>query len=95
MTRPSECQGVPQQRQPQIDPHKQHQPGFQAVQKSFRFWVIIVGLGIMMWLAALENTVLTTEAPVVQDEIHAVYHRAINRILYAGTSLTGFGWLIC
>ncbi|KAG8164526.1 hypothetical protein KVR01_006444 [Diaporthe batatas] len=33
--------------------------------------------------------------PAVQDEIRAVYRRAIQRVLYAAISFTGFGWLIC
>lgn len=42
---------------------------FQAVQRSFSFWAIIVGLGITLLLAALENTVLTTAAPVILADI--------------------------
>lgn len=42
---------------------------FQAVQRSFGFWAIIVGLGVTLLLAALENTVLTTAAPVILAEI--------------------------
>lgn len=42
---------------------------FQTVQRSFSFWAIIVGLGITLLLAALENTVLTTAAPVVLADI--------------------------
>lgn len=33
--------------------------------------------------------------PAVQDEIREVYRRAIQRVLYAAISFTGFGWLIC
>lgn len=42
---------------------------FQVVQRSFGFWAIIVGLGVTLLLAALENTVLTTAAPVILAEI--------------------------
>ena len=42
---------------------------FQAVQRSFSFWAIIVGLGVTLLLAALENTVLTTAAPVILADI--------------------------
>ncbi|KAI1349117.1 major facilitator superfamily domain-containing protein [Xylaria sp. FL0043] len=42
---------------------------FQDIKRSFRFWVIILGLGITMWLAALENTVITTAAPAILAEI--------------------------
>lgn len=42
---------------------------FRAVQRSFSFWAIIVGLGITLLLSALENTVLTTAAPVILAEI--------------------------
>ncbi|KAI2620573.1 MFS general substrate transporter [Hypoxylon sp. NC1633] len=42
---------------------------FQDVQRSFGFWVIILGLGITLWLAALENTVITTAAPAILAEI--------------------------
>ncbi|KAK4194672.1 major facilitator superfamily domain-containing protein [Triangularia verruculosa] len=42
---------------------------FKTVQRSFGFWAIIVGLGITLWLAALENSVLTTAAPVMLREI--------------------------
>lgn len=42
---------------------------FQAIQHSFSFWAIIVGLGITLLLAALENTVLTTAAPVILADI--------------------------
>ena len=68
ITRPDEGPGLQQQQQ-QNDPPRQPPPDFQAVQKSLRFWVIIVGLGVMMWLAALENTVHTTAAPVILEEI--------------------------
>ncbi|KAK2603552.1 hypothetical protein QQS21_004232 [Conoideocrella luteorostrata] len=40
----------------------------QEFQHSFNFWVIIAGLGIMIWLAALENAVLTTAAPAILAE---------------------------
>ena len=42
---------------------------FQAVQRSFSFWAIIIGLGVTLLLAALENTVLTTAAPVLLADI--------------------------
>ncbi|TVY36831.1 Efflux pump [Lachnellula subtilissima] len=42
---------------------------FKAVQRSFSFWAIIVGLGITMWLAALENSVITTAAPAILADI--------------------------
>ena len=42
---------------------------FHAVQRSFSFWAIIIGLGITLLLAALENTVLTTAAPVILADI--------------------------
>jgi MFS family permease len=42
---------------------------FRAAQRSFSFWAIIVGLGVTLLLAALENTVLTTAAPVILAEI--------------------------
>lgn len=42
---------------------------FQAVQRSFGFWAIIVGLGVTLLLAALENTVLTTAAPAILADI--------------------------
>ena len=42
---------------------------FQSVQRSFGFWAIIVGLGITLWLAALENSVITTAAPAMLAEI--------------------------
>ncbi|KAK4184058.1 major facilitator superfamily domain-containing protein [Podospora australis] len=45
------------------------QGDFQTVQRSFGFWAIIVGLGITLWLAALENSVLTTAAPALLKEI--------------------------
>ena len=38
---------------------------FQAVQRTLSFWAIIVGLGITLLLAALENTVLTTASPAI------------------------------
>lgn len=71
MTGPEASPGLQQQQREHRDPppQQQQQSDFHAVQRSFRFWVIIVGLGIMMWLAALENTVLTTAAPVVLEEI--------------------------
>jgi hypothetical protein len=59
----------PEQSELQIEPSHPPPPDFQTVQKSLNFWVIIFGLGIMMWLAALENTVLTTAAPVILKEI--------------------------
>ncbi|RYP08468.1 hypothetical protein DL764_001894 [Monosporascus ibericus] len=46
-----------------------HQYDFRAAQRSFGFWAIIVGLGVTMWLAALENTVITTAAPTILEEI--------------------------
>lgn len=42
---------------------------FNKVRKSFGFWAIIIGLGITLWLAALENSVLTTAAPAILDDI--------------------------
>lgn len=42
---------------------------FEVVRKSFSFWAIIVGLGITMWLAALENSVITTAAPAILADI--------------------------
>ncbi|KAI0403208.1 major facilitator superfamily protein [Xylaria palmicola] len=42
---------------------------FSAVQRSFGFWAIIVGLGVMLLLAALENTIITTAAPYILAEI--------------------------
>ncbi|KAF2995170.1 hypothetical protein E8E14_002484 [Neopestalotiopsis sp. 37M] len=42
---------------------------FKAVQRSFRFWAIIIALGIMLLLSALENTVITTAAPYILAEI--------------------------
>ena len=42
---------------------------FQTVQRSFSFWAIIVGLGVTLLLAALENTVLTTAAPAILADI--------------------------
>jgi MFS family permease len=49
--------------------HESPDADFQTVQRSFGFWAIIVGLGITLWLAALENSVLTTAAPVMLEEI--------------------------
>lgn len=70
MTRPGECLGLHEGQQEQENvASPQQPPDFNAVQKSLNFWIIIVGLGIMMWLAALENTVLTTAAPVILEEI--------------------------
>ena len=55
---------------PQDEPDVESpEASFQAVQRSFSFWAIIVGLGITLLLSALENTVLTTAAPVVLAEI--------------------------
>ncbi|KAJ2987030.1 hypothetical protein NUW58_g4732 [Xylaria curta] len=42
---------------------------FNSIRKSFKFWAIILGLGITLWLAALENSVLTTAAPKILEEI--------------------------
>jgi MFS family permease len=42
---------------------------FEQIRKSFRFWAIIIGLGITLWLAALENSVLTTAAPIILADI--------------------------
>lgn len=42
---------------------------FDVVRKSLSFWAIIVGLGITMWLAALENSVITTAAPAILADI--------------------------
>ncbi|KAI1759469.1 MFS general substrate transporter [Hypoxylon sp. FL1150] len=50
-------------------PDKPPRADFRAVQRSFKFWAIIVGLGIMLLLAALENTVITTAAPYILTEI--------------------------
>jgi hypothetical protein len=36
---------------------------------GFRFWVIIIGLGITKLLAALENTVVTTTAPEILSDL--------------------------
>lgn len=62
---------VPGLQQPEQLNHAQSQqsPDFQATQRSMSFWIIIVGLGVMMWLVALENTVLTTAAPIILEEI--------------------------
>lgn len=46
---------------------------FQAVRRSLSFWAIIVGLGVTLLLAALENTVLTTAAPVILADIPLNY----------------------
>ncbi|KAI1388371.1 major facilitator superfamily domain-containing protein [Hypoxylon trugodes] len=37
--------------------------------RGFRFWAIIIGLGITSLLGALENTVVTTSAPVIVSEL--------------------------
>lgn len=42
---------------------------FEVVRKSLSFWAIIIGLGITMWLAALENSVITTAAPAILADI--------------------------
>ncbi|XXH01892.1 Nucleolar protein 9 [Hypoxylon texense] len=42
---------------------------FNKIRKSFGFWAIIIGLGITLWLAALENSVLTTAAPAILNDI--------------------------
>ncbi|CAH0038999.1 unnamed protein product [Clonostachys rhizophaga] len=42
---------------------------FDTIRRSFSFWAIIVGLGVMLLLAALENSVLVTSAPSILAEI--------------------------
>ena len=39
------------------------------IERGFRFWAIIVGLGITTILAALEHTVVTTSAPVILRDL--------------------------
>ncbi|KAG6354077.1 hypothetical protein INS49_005048 [Diaporthe citri] len=39
------------------------------VQRTFGFWAIIVGLGVMLLLSALENSVLVTAAPEILAEL--------------------------
>lgn len=36
---------------------------------GFRFWAIIIGLGITTLLAALEHTVVTTSAPAILTDL--------------------------
>ncbi|KAI1104399.1 major facilitator superfamily domain-containing protein [Jackrogersella minutella] len=38
-------------------------------QRGFRFWAIIIGLGVTTLLGAFENTVVTTSAPVIVSEL--------------------------
>ncbi|KAF7865958.1 hypothetical protein EAF04_006122 [Stromatinia cepivora] len=61
-----------------LDPEVNHLPSglsneadaeFLTAQRSFGFWAIIIGLGITLLLAALENTVLTTAAPAILVDI--------------------------
>lgn len=42
---------------------------FQAFQRSFSFLAIIIGRGVTLRVAALENTVLTTAMPVLLTDI--------------------------
>ena len=37
--------------------------------RGVRFWAIIIGLGITNLLGALENTVVTTSAPVIVTDL--------------------------
>lgn len=39
------------------------------VQRTFGFWMIIIGLGVTLLLSALENSVLITAAPAVLADI--------------------------
>ncbi|KAK7736131.1 hypothetical protein SLS53_007158 [Cytospora paraplurivora] len=39
--------------------------GFVTSQRSFGFWMIIIGLGVTLLLCALENTVITTAGPSI------------------------------
>ncbi|KAI1660023.1 major facilitator superfamily domain-containing protein [Daldinia decipiens] len=41
----------------------------QDFRRGFRFWIVIIGLGITSLLAALEHTVVTTSAPVFLTEL--------------------------
>ncbi|XDG02928.1 hypothetical protein ABKA04_002543 [Annulohypoxylon sp. FPYF3050] len=38
-------------------------------QRGFRFWAIIIGLGVTNLLGAFENTVVTTSAPIIVSEL--------------------------
>lgn len=40
-----------------------------SVKHDARFWAIIIGLGVMLLLSALENSVLVTAAPIVLKDI--------------------------
>ncbi|KAH8899041.1 MFS general substrate transporter [Thozetella sp. PMI_491] len=42
---------------------------FREIQHSFAFWAIIIGIGFTLWLAALENSALTTAAPAILVDI--------------------------
>ncbi len=41
----------------------------QDFQRGLRFWGIIIGLGVTNLLGALENTVVTTAAPVILTDL--------------------------
>ncbi|KAI0145538.1 MFS general substrate transporter [Xylariaceae sp. FL1272] len=42
----------------------------QSYEKGFRLWAIVIGLGITNLLPALENTVVTTAAPVILSDLN-------------------------
>ena len=39
-------------------------------QRGFRFWAIIIGLGVSTLLASLEHTVVTTAAPFILEDFN-------------------------
>ncbi|KAI1095102.1 major facilitator superfamily domain-containing protein [Rostrohypoxylon terebratum] len=40
-----------------------------SFKRDFRFWAIIIGLGVTTLLGAFENTVVTTSAPIIVSEL--------------------------
>ncbi|EDO01647.1 hypothetical protein SS1G_04122 [Sclerotinia sclerotiorum 1980 UF-70] len=53
-----------------LSPSSSSSSSFPEFKPSYRFWCIIIGLGITNLLGALENIVVSTAAPVILSDLH-------------------------